>query len=1139
MFRLNRICFAKIALAALVVLPAALFAQTAQLTGIVFDSSQARIPGARIEITNQTTAATRVTVANQEGTYTLALLPPGTYQLKVEASGFRSITQNNIVLEVEQSARLDLILQLGATSDSVLVTDTMPLLQAGNASLGQVIESKQFQDMPLNDRSALGLISLSDAVITSRNFDPNSYSGANVFSAGGSRAGQNEMLLDGAPNTMPGVWPGRGILGVSLQVDAVQEVKVQTSSFSAEFGRTSGGLVNMVSRSGSNAWHASAFEYLRNSRLDANDFFNNANGVALGAFRRNQFGGTLGGPVRIPRVYDGRNRTFFFMNYQGTLASTQAGRIVTTPNAAIRQGDFSAYTTPAGQKVQIYDPLTTTTVGATPTRTLFPNNIIPASRIDPASARIVSFFPAQNLNSVVNNLIQSGASRAATHLAGFRVDHALGDRQRFFVRYSKNREEPQTARWLDSPAQGFAGQFNGVNAIAGDYSLVLSPSTILGLRYGFTGRAGDQLDPALGFDLTSIGMPAAVAKEAKLKVFPSVTTAGYLSLGNAMAQNSFNYRTHSWQASLTSQRGSHTLKTGVDLRLLFVDQRRGIDPSGTYNFTRAFTQGPNANTSGTNLGDGIASLLLGTPASGTFGTAVNAISWNQYVAGYLQDDWKISPRLTVNLGLRYDLELPRYEVKNTLDWFDFNAVSPLSSKVSSLGTLHGGLQFAGVNGNPRRQFDTDKNSFAPRVGFAFQLDPRTVIRGGMGIFYGSGSIGAGGFNIASQGFAPSTTFVGSLDGLRPITRLSNPFPDGFAQPVGSADGLLSNVGQSIARLYDRSARLPYNVQSSFSVQRQLRGFIFQGAYAANKGTHLSDGAGFQINQLPPSILAQGSTLQQLVPNPFFGIVTNPGILRSAQVTRGQLLRPYPQFDALTIFNPAASSSIYHSGTFKVERRFARGLGLLASYTFSKNISDAPATVGPAVNHQDFYNRRADRSVVEEDVPHRAVASANYALPLLPRNRILGGWQVNAIWQAQSGFPLAPTNSPNTTNSLGGGQRPNATGISANKPGNVQSKLNAYLNAAAFSAPAAFTFGNAGRTLSNVRGPRLTNVDMSLFKTFRLTEAVNLQFRTEVFNLSNSPMFAPPNMAFGTAAFGTITSQLNNPRQIQMALRLGF
>jgi hypothetical protein len=1126
-------------LLALALVPVALLAQTAQISGLILDSSQARIPGARIEITNVATATSRTTVSNGEGMYTLALLPPGEYRLKVEATGFRPVSQNNVLLEVEQSARLDITLQLGATSESMLVTDTIPLLQAGNASLGQVIEPKQFNDMPLNDRSALGLLSLSDSVVTSRSFDPNSYSAANIFSAGGSRAGQNEMLLDGAPNTMPGVWPGRGILGTSMQADAVQEVKVQTSSFSAEFGRTSGGLVNIVSRSGSNSWHGLAYEHLRNSRLDANDFFNNLNGVKLGAFRRNQFGGTFSGPARIPRVYDGRNRTFFFLNYQGTLASTQAGRIVTTPNAAIRGGDFSSYTTPAGQKVQIYDPLTTTTGGGTPTRTLFPNSIIPASRIDPVGAKIAGYFPAPNLSGVVNNLIQSGSNGTSTHLAGFRVDHAIGDRQRFFLRYSKNREEPTTPRWLDNAAQGFTGQLNGVNAIAGDYTLVLSPATILNLRYGFTGRSTDQHDPAIGFDLTSLGMPGAVATAAKLKVFPSVSTTGYLALGNAIAENSFNYRTHSWQASITSQRGSHTLKTGVDFRLQFVDQRRGIDPSGTYSFTRAFTQGPNANTGSTNLGDGIASLLLGTPASGTFGTAVNTVSWSQYIAGYLQDDWKLSTRLTLNLGLRYDLELPRYEVHDMLDWFDFNASSPLNARVTSLGTLRGGMQFADVNGNPRRQFDTDKNNLGPRLGFAYQLNPKTVLRGGMGLFYGSGSIGAGGFNIASQGFAPSTTFVGSLDGLRPITTLSNPFPNGFAQATGSAAGLLSNVGQAVARIYDRSARLPYNVQWSFSLQRQARGFVFQGAYSANKGNHLSDGAGLNINQLPPSILAQGTALQQLVANPFFGIITNPGILQSAQVTRGQLLRPYPQFDALTIFNPASSSSIYHAGTFKVERRFAHSLGLLASYTFSKNISDAPATVGPAVNHQDFYNRRADRSVVEEDVPHRVVASANYTLPILPRNRILGGWQVNTIWQAQSGFPLAVTNSSNTSNSLGGGQRPNATGIDANLPGNVQSKLNRYLNPAAFSAAPAFTFGNVARTLSNVRGPHLANLDMSVLKTFRITEVLNLQFRTEVFNLSNSPMFSSPNVSFGAAAFGTITSTSNNPRQIQFALRLAF
>jgi hypothetical protein len=1133
MNRLNTLIFIA------VLMPCSIYAQTAQVSGIISDTSHARLPNARIEITNKATGTVRTTVANSEGAYTLALLPPGTYNLKVEATGFRSRNQNNVVLEVEQSARLDIVLEVGSTSDSVNVSDTAPLLQAGNASLGQVIESKQFNDMPLNDRSALGLLSISDGVITSRSFDPQTYSAANIFSAGGSRAGQNEMLLDGAPNTMPGVWPGRGILGTSMQVDAVQEVKVQTSSFSAEYGRTSGGLVNMVSRSGGNEWHGTVFEYLRNSRLDANDYFNNANGVALGSFRRNQFGATFSGPVRIPRLYDGRNRTFFFLNYQGTLASTQAGRIVTTPNAAIRQGDFSTHTTLAGQAVRIYDPMTTATVGTTPTRTQFPNNIIPASRIDPVAAKLVSYFPAANLNSPANNLIQSGASGISNHYAGFRIDHAIGDRQRFFLRYSKNKEQNHTPQYLDSAAQGFNGQNGGVNAIAGDYTLVLSPSTILNVRYGFTGRSNDQIDPALGFDLTSLRFPAAVANEAKLKVFPSISTTSYMALGNPTAQNSFNYRTHSWQASVTSQRGSHTLKAGVDFRLLFVDQRRGIDPSGTYSFTRGFTQGPNANTGGGNLGDGIASMLLGTPASGTFGTAVNAISWNQYGAGYFQDDWKLTTRLTLNLGLRYDLELPRYEVHNILDWFDFNAASPLNSKVASLGALRGGLQFAGVNGNPRRQFDTDKNNFGPRFGFAYQLDARTVVRGGMGIFYGSGSIGAGGFNIASQGFAPSTSFVGSLDGLRPITTLSNPFPDGFAQAVGSAGGLLSNVGQAIPRLYDRGARLPYNVQWSFSIQRQLGGYVVQAAYAANKGNHLSDGAGFNINQLPPTALAQGTALQQLVPNPFFGIVTNPGILRSAQVTRGQLLRPYPQFDQLTIFNPAASSSIYHAATFKVERRFARNLGLLASYTFSKNISDAPATVGPAVGHQDAYNRRADRSVVEEDIPHRIVASASYALPIFPRNRLLGGWQVNAIWQTQSGFPLAPSISPNTSNSLGGGQRPNATGIDANRPGDVQSKLTGYLNAAAFSAPAPFTFGNVSRTLSNVRGPHLTNLDLSIFKSFRVTERLTVQFRTEAFNLSNSPMFSLPNASFGTVAFGTITGTSNNPRQIQFALRLNF
>ncbi|MPY86303.1 MAG: hypothetical protein GEU99_00090 [Luteitalea sp.] len=1130
--------------------PWSALAQTAQVTGIVTDTSQSRVPRAHITAVNVETGVSRSTETNEDGTFLVPLLQPGQYLLTVEADGFRSVTQDGITLEVDQVVRLDFVLEVGAVTESVQITAGAPLLQSSNASLGQVIETKQFTDMPLNDRGGLGLLALSDGVVTSRQWNPNSFSTANIFSANGSRPGQNEMLLDGAPNTLPGVWPGRGILGTPVQVDAVQEVKVQTSTFAAEYGRTSGGLINMVTRSGSNAWHGSVFHYLRNSALDANDFFNNMNDVPLDTFRRNQFGWTFSGPLTIPRLYSGRNRTFFFVNYQGTRASVQANRITTVPTEAARNGDFSGLTNLAGQPVTIYDPLTTMTVDGTPIRQPFPDNVIPPDRIDPVGRALVSFYPLPNLPGSVNNLIQSGANRQNHDLFGFRVDHSLSNRQQLFVRYNITRDDTRQPQWLDTAAQGFTGLNTDVHSVGADYTRIVTPSTVLNLRYGFTDRTHDNIDPALGFDLTTLGLPSYVNQQAQIQVFPSISAGGYVGLGNNQGVNAFSYRTHSVQGSVTQQKGAHTLKYGLDFRLQYVNQRRGIDPSGSYTFTESFTQGPNANLGGATAGDTIASMLLGTPASGAFGAAVNAISSNEYLALYFQDDWKLTARLTLNLGLRYDLELPRHEEHNRLDWFDFDAISPLNDQVSSIGTLRGGLRFAGVDGNPRRQFDTDWNNFAPRLGFAYQLTRSTVVRGGLGAFFGAGSIGAGGFNIASQAFVPSTTFVGSLDGLRPIATLQNPFPDGFSSPLGSEEGLLSTVGQSIERLYERNAPLPYNLQWSFSVQRQVSNVVVQVAYSGNRGVHLGDGAGFEINQLSPEALALGSQLQELVPNPFFGIITNPGPLRNEQVTRGQLLRPYPQFTDLTIFNPAAASSIYHGVSLKAERRFADGFGLLVSYTFSKNISDGPATVGPAYGHQNFYDRRADRSVVEEDVPHRFVASLSYELPFgrgktigdtwgPVADTIFGGWQINAIVLRQSGFPLFIRNSPNTSHSLGGIQRPNSMGFSAAKEGSVQSRLDSYLLADAFAAPEPFTFGDVGRTLSDVRGPRFSNLDFSVFKSFRIREALNVQFRCEVFNATNSPMFGLPNQSFGSAGFGAITSQANNPRQIQFALRIVF
>jgi hypothetical protein len=658
------------------------------------------------------------------------------------------------------------------------------------------------------------------------------------------------------------------------------------------------------------------------------------------------------------------------------------------------------------------------------------------------------------------------------------------------------------------------------------------------------------MDLSRGYDLTSLGFPKYVQDEAKLRIFPRFVASGYLNLGNSAGINAFSYLLHSFQMSGAKMFGAHSLKFGADMRIAKVPQDRAINPSGTYTFTKAFTQGPNANTGGATAGDAFSSFLLGTPSEGVFGTRIQSESSNPYYGIYLQDDWKFSSKLTLNLGLRYELELPRTESQNRLDWFDYNAISPLSGKVAGLGEIRGGMQFAGVGGNPTRHFNTDRNNFSPRIGIAYQVEKWLVVRAGYGIFYGSGSIGAGGWNIASLGFAPSTSMVTSLDGLRPNAYLRDPFPSGFNQAVGNSQGLMSFVGQDITALFDRNAPVPYNQQWNLSLQSQLGSLLLQAAYSGSSGTHLNDGAGFNLNQLTASALALGSALQTLVPNPFYGLVKNPGVLYGSTVARGQLLRPYPQFGNLTVFNPTAGTSRYNAFSVKAERRFAAGLGFLVSYTVSKNMSDSPATIGPSAGHQDQYNRKADYSVVEEDIPQRFTGSITWEVPF-GRGRhwganwgraldsIVGGWQINAITSMQSGAPLVITASPNTSRALGGTQRPNSTGVSAAKSGRIQDRLNGYLNPAAFSAPAAYTYGNVSRTLPDVRGPRYSNLDLSVFKIFAITERMKLQFRAEAFNATNSPMFGLPNQAFGNANFGLITSQANKPRQVQMALRLYF
>jgi len=617
-----------------------------------------------VTVANQQTGVQHETTANSVGYYAALLLPPGEYEVTAEKSGFQRTTRSDVRLEVDQVAKVDLTLQIGAVTEVVEVTDQAPLLQTSTSSVGQVIDNEQIMNLPLNTRTALGLIGLSPGVNVGRNFDANQYNRANQFSASGSRPGQNEFLLDGAPNTLPGVYAGRGILGVAVPVDSIQEFKVQTNAFSAEFGRSGGGLINTVTKSGSNQLHGSLFDYLRNSKMDANNFFANAAGVPLGSFKRNQFGGTVGGPIA-------RNRTFFFVNYQGTRARTASNKKFTVPTPEMKTGDFSELSF-KGKPVTIYDPLTTHMVNGQPIRTPFPRNLIPADRINPVGTFAVAKYPDPNQTGFQNNLVLSGSSEGTGDIVGVRVDHRIAANHQVFGRYYYTRNDSVSPNWYQSEATpGKLGQLQDVHSLSLDYIYTVNPTTIFNARYGYTIRKTANLSRAVGVDLTHMGFPAYVQNQNGQTTYPAFSVSGYGSQGWDQGINAFDYITQSIQASMTKVMGSHTLKFGADVRFARVPQDRGINLSGNYGFNTGFTRGPNANKGSANAGDSIASLLLGIPSGGNFGTFLQIEGKNSYSGFYAQDDWRVSHALTLNIGLRYEIELPRTERLDRLDWFDF------------------------------------------------------------------------------------------------------------------------------------------------------------------------------------------------------------------------------------------------------------------------------------------------------------------------------------------------------------------------------------------------------------------------------------------------------------------------------------
>lgn len=1109
---------------------------TGRLIGTVTDPSGSVVAGAEVRVNNPATGWSASSTTNEDGNFAFNELVRGEYQVEVSSTGFKHFLRRGIQLSVGQQARVDVRLEVGSVSESVEVTADASLLETVDSVLGKVVDNKRIVELPLNTRNVYSLLYLTPGVTGSV-----STTYGTGFGINGARNSMLDILVDGVSTAHPTV---NGFSGNSTfpPVEAIAEFKVMGSNYSAEFGRSNGGMVNVVYKSGTNGLHGSLFEFLRNSKLDANDFFSNRAGIPLGSFKRNQFGAMVNGPII-------KNKTFFLGSYEGLRERTLANTIFTVPTDLQRQGDFSDTRVANGSLIRIFDPFSTRAQGSGFVRDQFPGNVIPQSMIDPVARNVVKYYPQANsvTNAVsnVNNYINTGARSFDQDQIDGRIDHNLNDNQRIFGRFSWRDNVNAPPAFFPSDLTIAEGRvIEGVTQPSAsiDYSNTLSPTTVWTTRFGVSRSIFDYNNQGLGFVPSSLGLPSAIDSVVDRQMFPRFGASGFVNIGGSDHRFS-TFNTFTLLSNLSMVKGNHNLKFGWEGRLIRVNVWEARS-AGTFNFAAGFTQGPNPNQASSTAGNGMASLLLGT---GTTGNVLirnwkNVAAQSPYHGFYIQDDWRITSKLTLNLGLRYELDLPRTERYNRFNWFDEQAASPLAGVVPGFPNLRGGVRFVGVDGNPRTQFNKDLNNWAPRIGFAYQLDPKTVLRGAFGLFYGPSRQAAQG-TVGPFGFRVEYPWITTTDGITPFNRLSNPYPEGFRGVPGAADGLLTQAGANLQAFWPDSPS-PMNRMWNFTIQRELpSGVLLESAYVGNRGLHLhsSGESGLEFNQLDPQHMALGSALNQQVANPFFGIVNN-GVHLSPTIARGHLLRPYPQFTNLQPLYHPTSNSIYHAWQNTFKRRFAQGLMFEGNYTWAKLIDTGES-------HQNSYDIEASRALAGHDIAHRFVLSAIYDLPVGRgraldtgdnrfANWVLGGWQINSILTYQSGTPIALSAS-NTSGLFAARTQPNSNGQSGRKTGRVQDRLNAYLDTSVYSQPAAFTFGNLARFLPDVRNDMVRNWDLSLFKQFQVTEGSLVQFRAEFFNAFNTPRFGGPNTTVTAAAFGVINSQANTPRQIQFALKFLF
>ena len=1145
---------AAIALACLVSAPIQAQTSYGSIVGTITDASAAAIANASITLLNNRTGDRRVTQSSSDGAYEFPNLPPGSYRVDVEAPGFKHLTRDNIEILVQATVRVDSSMQIGDVGQTVEVSSQVPLLQTDTSTLGTVVESRKVQEMPLNGRNVMNLVTLVPGVVAQGSSMTNP-TGQNIFSfgnyqIGGGIAGQNATFYDGAPlNVAQG-----SLIALIPTQDATQEFRVQTNSLGPEFGRFAGGVINLVSKSGSNSFHGSGYEFLRNKVLNANTFFNNLSGKPVPSFTQNQYGANIGGPLK-------KDKTFFFFAWEGFRLRYGVPFLVAVPTAQQRLGDFSNTRSASGAILPIYDPLTNV-VGANGqvTRSPFANNMIPVSRLDPTAKVLANYWGQPNAPGLqytnVNNFSANAGAGGNNDQFNTRVDHNLSEKQRLFARYSywtnySLAEDPYgTHVYQDRGPETWIVN----SAVVGD-TYTLSPTTVLDIHAAFIRFKYGRTPATLGLDLTTFGLPAALNNAVSFRVIPTPVVQGFSDIwtsqgpGSVIRQANDSY---SLYPVVTKIMGSHTLKLGGEVRRQITNYIQSNVGSGLYNFDNLFTAVNPQAAAGT--GFGFASFMLGYGSSGNVVTPVPYSYRNYYAGVYINDSWQASRRLTLNLGVRWELPFPEVERYNRFSVLLPNAPSPFAA-AAGLPNLIGRLGLVNSPDDPSRYAAaTHLGLFAPRAGLAYRVNDKTVVRMGYGIFYVQNDGTGGSLTSVTQPWASTP------DGeITPAATLSNPFPTGILQPPqrnANFQQLLLGTGVSAPIVGTAAEHFGYLQQWNFNLERQLMdGMALEVAYAGSKGTHLVGGP--VINELADSYLSMGlAALQKQVPNPFYGIIPF-GTLALPTIAQGQLLRPYPQYTQVTAANDGNRDSVYHSLQVKLEKRFHQGGSVLASYAWTKNISDIETGMGwleagPLAIIQNNNNLRAERAVSGFDVPHRLIVSYSYDLPIGkgqhfasgvtgPADKLISGWGINGISTFQSGFPLALSTSSNPLSSFGFGTlRPNYVGgCNPFEPGSSQQKRTEWFNTSCFANPTAGTTGNMGRTFTGIRTAGIANYDFSVFKSTTLTERFTLQFRAEIFNLFNRVQFGPPGEVFGNAQFGVVSTQLNLPRLIQFSMRLNY